>query len=220
MTTCKREGEAVSTRQWVAGLLAATLAGCAAGVPPQPAYDPVTRQLTRLDVDANQDGRIDQRTYLAGNTPLRSEMDTNEDGRIDRWEYVDAAGTVVMVGSSSLEDGVEDRWTWPVDADGVQRLDVSSGRTRHVDRREHYRGGDLVRADEDSNEDGLPDKWEEYADGRLRRLSFDSSRAAGRADWRLTYDARGKVTGVERDADGDGRFEAAAPEQRPAGETL
>jgi hypothetical protein len=193
--------------------------GCAGGVEPQPSYDPVTRQLTRLDVDTDQNGLIDQRTYLSGRTPLRSEMDTNEDGRIDRWEYVTPTGELVMVGSSSRNDGIEDRWTFAAEHNGERRVDVSTGRTRHIDRREFYRGSELARAEEDSNEDGLPDKWEEYAEGQLRQLSFDSSRAAGEPDRRLIYDQGGKVTRVEQDVDRDGRFEVVTPERVPAGES-
>lgn len=220
MSFCKREGEAVSARTQIAtvALLGWSVA-CAAGVEPRPSYDPATRQLTRLDVDTNQNGRIDQRTYLTGGTPLRSEMDTNEDGRIDRWEYVAASGELLMVGTSSQNDGVEDRWTFAREDDGERRVDVSTGRTRHIDRREFYRGRDLARVEEDSNEDGLPDKWEHYIAGQLRQLSFDSARKSGRPDRRLIYGEGGTVTRVEVDPDRDGRFEVATPERVPAGET-
>jgi hypothetical protein len=217
---CKREGEAVSARNQFIGVLVMSLGwGCAAGVEPRPSYDPATRQLTRLDVDTNQNGIVEQRTYLTGRTPLRSEMDSNEDGRVDRWEYVAPTGELVMVGGSSQHDGVEDRWAFAREENGERRVDVSTGRTRHIDRREFYRGSDLTRVEEDSNEDGLPDKWETYEGGRLRELSFDSSRTAGRPDRRLTYDASGHVTRVETDSNGDGRFEAVTPERVPAGDT-
>src|SRR5262245_43825062 len=84
--------------------------GCSAmSVSPMPIYETSSRLLVRLDVDADVDGSIEQRTYLNGNVPLRTEIETDRDGRIDRWEYVDARAQVLKVGASSQNDGREDR---------------------------------------------------------------------------------------------------------------
>lgn len=216
---CKREGEAASAGRRLAAVavLVGCTAGCAAGITPQPTYDVATRQLMRLDVDTDKNGIVDQRTYLRGGTPLRSEMDADEDGRIDRWEYVTPSGDLISVGTSSRGDGVEDRWTFVAEEAGLRRVDIATGRTRHVDRREFFRETELVRAEEDSNEDGRPDKWEHYVDGRLRQVAFDTSRAAGRPDRRFSYDARGVLSLVEHDDDRDGNFEVMTPDQAPAG---
>ena len=191
--------------------------GCGSGTEPYPSYDLYTRRLTRLDLDTNQNGRVDQRTYLNGNVPLRSELDLDDDGRVDRWEYVDAQGTLVTVGASSRNDGVEDRWTTVAESNGERRLTISTGRTRQIDRWEFFRGDQLVRVEEDSNEDGRPDKWETFEAGRLRLLAFDTTRVTGRPDTRLVYDAAGKVERAERDPDGDGRFAVVSRDQIPAG---
>jgi len=63
-----------------------------------------------------------------------------------------------------------------------------------------------VRAEEDSNGDGLTDKWEVFESGKLRSVGFDSTFASGRPDRRLVYGARGQFQHVETDLDGDGTF--------------
>ena len=191
----------------VAGIACA--AGCSPAPGPRkavPSYDLFTGRLIQLSADQNGDGRIDQWTYLEGNRPLRGEADTDGDGRVDRWEYFDAAARLTHIGTSSLNDGVEDTWAWVTPANGEARLDRSRQRDRHVDRREFYKGDTLVRTEEDSNKDGRIDKWDRYDGARLIEASFDTTLTRGRPDRRLTYDATGKVTATEEDPDGDGTF--------------
>ena len=95
----------------------ATLAAASAACVPatatkraQPSYDDFTGRLVQLSADQNGDGRADQWTYLDGNRPLRGEADANADSRIDRWEYFNADAALVTVGTSSLDDGIEDTW--------------------------------------------------------------------------------------------------------------
>ena len=171
-----------------------------------PIYDEATARLTRLCADQDRDGRLDQCTYLDGNRPLRGEADVNADGRIDRWEYFDSQGRLTHVGTSSVSDGVEDIWEWPVGADGEWRRDVSRRRDRQIDRREFRRGDQLVRAEEDTNADGRPDRWDRYEGEVLREVAYDTTFTAARANYRLWYDAKGQFTAVESDLDGDGAF--------------
>ena len=177
----------------------------------RPVYDPRTRQLVRLDSDQNGDGVIEVRTYMAGSAPLRTEIDTNQDGRVDRWEYLDANSRVRMVGTSSRGDGVEDRWTLTAVTNGERTLLLSRARDRRIDRREFYRGETLVRAEEDGNADGRTDKWEVWADGRIREAAFDSLGTLGRPDRRVKYDGSGKFQMFEIDPDGDGQFTPPPP---------
>lgn len=177
-------------------------------VSPSPSYEVSSRKLVRLDTDVNGDGFIEQRTYLNGNVPFRTEMDTDRDGRIDRWEYVDARAGVVKVGSSSRNDGREDQWVYAA-ADGEQRVERSSERTSRVDRREFYRGETLARTEEDTNGDGAFDKWEVFEGAVLRALAYDTTRSSGQPDRRVIYDAQGKYVRFEADSDRDGRFEVA-----------
>lgn len=170
-----------------------------------PSYDEFTGRLIRLTADQNGDGRADQWTYLDGTRPLRGEADLDGDGRIDRWEYFDAQSTLVLVGTSSRGDGVEDTWTWPAPTpDGEMHTAISRRRDRHRDRHEYLRDNVLVRAEEDTNGDGRIDKWERYEGAVLREAAFDTTLNSGRADRRVRYDERG--TTVEEDRDGDGKF--------------
>jgi hypothetical protein len=185
--------------------------GCVVGMndAPAPCYETSSRRLVRLDADVNRDGVIEQRTYLNGNVPFRTEIDTDGDGRVDRWEYVDPRAQVVRVGTSSRNDGREDQWVFPVSGDGEVRVDRSTERTSRVDRREYYRGEVIQRTEEDTNQDGMFDKWERFESGVLREIAYDTTRSAGRADRRSVFDAQGKYLRFEHDTDGDGRFEIA-----------
>jgi len=73
-----------------------------------------------------------------------------------------------------------------------------------VTRTEHYENDVLVRAEDDSDGDGKPDKWETYRDGRLTSVAFDTLHR-GSPDRRLIYGADGSAR-VELDAAGTGRF--------------
>jgi hypothetical protein len=186
--------------------LLSIVAGCARGMAPTAIYDRETRRLIRLESDLDSDGRIDQRTYMNGNVPLRAEADLDGDGRIDRWEYFDASALLRTVGTSSAGDGIEDTWTWAVTADGVRRVDRSRRRDRYVDRTEYYRGDSIERAEDDTDGNGLVDKWEAFEAGRLRQVAFDMNHD-GRAERRLVYLDSQRVT-VEADEDGDGQWQA------------
>ena len=189
--------------------LAAGVWGCEAPADlsrARPSYDSFTSRLIQLSADQNGDGRLDQWTYLDGNRPLRGEADSDGDGRIDRWEYFDANAQLVRVGSSSLNDGVEDTWTHVQPRDGSSEIDRSRRRDRHVDRREFFKGDVLMRTEDDGNGDGLADRWDRYEGGTLREAAFDTSFAAGRPDRRLLYDEQGRFVAVEADAERDGTF--------------
>lgn len=201
----------------IVALSAATVCGACLtpSHPPTPSYEVSSRHLVRLDRDVDGDGRIEQRTYLDGTIPFRTEIDSDGDGRIDRWEYVDRRAQVVKVGSSSRHDGIEDQWIYPAEQNGERRVERSSERSARVDRREFYRGETLVRVEEDTNQDGSPDKWELYDGGVVREVAYDARRERGRPDRRLVYDAQGRYLRLETDADGDGRFEAADTASTP-----
>jgi hypothetical protein len=206
---CKREGEALPGF----GLAVATaglglLMGCAG--PPQGVrgiYDQQTRELVRLDLDRDGDGLVDVRTYTLGSLPVRTEVDTDGDGDVDRWEYLDRSGQLRAVGTAaSGSPEVEDTWTSVVGANGERRVDVARNRDRRVTRREYYRGEQLVRADEDTNADGLPDKWETFENGVLRQASYDTAFSTGRPDRRIVYAANGQYDHLETDPERDGTF--------------
>jgi hypothetical protein len=189
-------------------LMVALLAGCS--TPARnvvPGYDDYSRQLLQLSGDQNGDGRLDQWTYLDGNRLLRGEADVDADGRIDRWEYFDGDGKVSTIGSASRNDGVEDTWTsTAATATGETHIATSSKRDRVRDRHAFYKGQTLLRMEEDTNGDGLIDKWDRYEGPVLREVGFDVTFSRGRPDRRSLYDAQGRFTGVEVDPEGDGTF--------------
>lgn len=214
----------VSLRLAVVVSVIAVAVGCEQDSGPRravPSYDVFSGRLVQLGADQNGDGRIDQWTYLEGNRPLRGESDLDADGRIDRWEYFDAQAALVLVGTSSLGDGVEDTWTGPSPtSSGEVHIRTSRRRDRLADRHEYFRGEQLVRAEEDTNADGRIDKWERYEGALLREASFDTSFMKGRPDRRVLYDAKGISVVVEADPDGDGKFvpvdgEAVRPARNP-----
>lgn len=185
---------------------AALLAGCATQGPTA-SYDPVTRRLVRLDSDLDGDGLIDHRAYMDGNLLLRAETDENGDGRVDRWEYYDRSARLLVVGASSETDGVEDTWTWVVDANGERRVDQSLLRDRVVDRREFFKDALLLRAEADTNGDGRVDRWEQFDGGNLLQAALDTTFRLARPNRRLAYDREGRFRHLEIDLDGDGNWE-------------
>jgi hypothetical protein len=173
-----------------------------------PSYDVLTGRLVQLSADQNGDGRLDQWTYLDGNRPMRGEADANADGRIDRWEYFNAESALVMVGTSSLDDGIEDTWTDTLPtASGEVHVARSRRRDRQRDRHEYFRGTTLARTEEDTNADGRVDRWDRYEGPILREAAFDTTLSGRRPDRRVLYDERGRFQQVEADPDGDGRFD-------------
>lgn len=183
----------------------------------KPTYDTATGKLKELTYDANRNGRIDTWTDMDGTRPLRSRVDRNEDGRIDRWEYYDGNGGLAKVGFSRKDDGKADAWAFS-GADGrLERIEISSrGDENRIDRREYYdpsraTGPDdrraLVRAEEDTNADGTPDKWETYDNGAIGTAAFDET-GDGKPDRRLTYD-NGTLVLIETAPDASGNFTKA-----------
>jgi hypothetical protein len=179
----------------------------------KPTYDKATGRLKELTYDSNTNGRIDTWTDMDGARPLRSRIDRNEDGKLDRWEYYDDDGGLVKVGFSRHDDGKPDAWAFSGPDGKVQRIEISSvAEEGRIDRWEHYDTsrvgpdgrGALVRAEEDTNRDGKPDKWETYEGGAVRTVAFDEN-GDGVADRRLTY-AGSSMLQIESEPDASGRF--------------
>ena len=179
----------------------------------RPSYDNATGRLKELAYDANGNGSVDTWTEMDGSRPLRSRVDINEDGKIDRWEEYDENGGLAKVGFSRTNNGKPDAWVFS-GADGkVRRIEISStGDSSRIDRWEYYDAaqsgpdgrGALVRAEEDTNHDGRPDKWETYEHGILKTVAFDEN-GSGRPNRRLIYASSARVV-IESDPDGSGRF--------------
>jgi hypothetical protein len=171
-------------------------------------YDQQTGRLKELTYDANKNGRIDTWTDMDGTRPIRARIDRNEDGKLDRWEYYDDKGQLAKVGFSRSNDGKPDAWAFSgADGKGV-RVEISSSKDEtKIDRWERYEPkgtspdtmGGLLEADEDTNADGKPDKWETYQGGALKTAVFDENHD-GKPDRRLTY-AGGTLVLIETEPD-------------------
>lgn len=177
-------------------LLGGPAVGCggeAADSRVEPVYDATTGHLQLLKYDANGDGSVDTWSYMEGSRVTRVEIDTDHNAVIDRWEYYSPAETLEKVGSSRARDGKPDTWAF-YGADGtIARLELSMKRNDRVDRIEYYGGGDVQRAEEDTDGDGRIDKWETYEGRRLASVAFDTT-ANGIADRRLVYAPNGPVS--------------------------
>ena len=101
-------------------------------------YDPKTGKLTKLDFDANKNGRMDSFSYMDATRVIRIEMDQDEDGKIDRWEYYDEKNKIERVGSSSRDDEVQDTWAYPDTGGFLARVETDADRDGHVDKREFF----------------------------------------------------------------------------------
>jgi antitoxin component YwqK of YwqJK toxin-antitoxin module len=181
----------------------------------KPTYDKTTGKLTQLTYDRNKNGKIDTWTDMDGTRPLRSRIDLDEDGKIDRWEYYDDNGKLVKVGFSRKNDGKVDAWAFAGPDGKIDRVEISStGDEKKIDRWEHYDAslagddptnpGALVRAEEDTDGDGKPDKWETYQKGALSTVAFDENKD-GKPDRRLTY-GNGQLVLIESVPDETGKF--------------
>src|SRR5436189_12876 len=82
--------------------------------------------------------------------------------------------------------------------------DPERDRIRETTRPTYDNATGLVRAEEDTNGDGRPDKWETYGGGALKTAAFDEN-GDGKPDRRLTYD-NGQLTLIESEPDGAGAF--------------
>lgn len=178
-------------RVLVLGSMFAVLAGCSGSSRTFAVYAHDTRALMRLDYDSDADGLIDVRTYMRDGRPVRLEGDADGDAVVDRWEYYGRSGELLRIGRSTQGDGREDTWIRIV---GDERhVDLSTRRDGTVDRREIYRGDALVRAESDTNHDGLPDTWEEFEGGAVKRLLLDDEKRLGRPTRRIVYGAGGEA---------------------------
>jgi hypothetical protein len=168
-----------------------------------PEYDGAGK-LQLLKYDSKGNGQVYTWSYMDGARVVRIEIDKDGNGTIDRWEYYDAEQKLEKVGSSRLNDGKVDAWSFAGPDGAIARIELSTHRDGAIDRIEYYEHNVMVRAEEDGDGDGRPDKWETYDGARLTSVAFDTAHR-GVPDRRLTYGPGGAAT-MEVDSRGDGRF--------------
>jgi hypothetical protein len=186
-----------------AAAFAVTAAGCqqassstAAAERLRPGYDKASGRLTRLEYDANGDGKTDTWGYMDGMRVVRVEVDEDGDGKVDRWEYHNGSASSVMP-QTSVDKTIE-------------RIERATRHDGKVSRWERFEKGALVHVEEDTDGDGLVDKWEDYTAGTLTLMALDTQHR-GKPDRRLIYLADGTFDHVEVDATGVGVFTRLAP---------
>ena len=178
----------------------------------QAAYDRTTLKLREITYDKNKNGRIDTWTKLDGAQPLSSVIDEDEDGKIDRWEEYGPNGELVKAQLSRAKNGVADETVF-VGPDGkvehveyFEKSDVTGQMS--VVRREFFAEDRPTRAEEDTDGDGLMDRFEHYdASGALIAVELDDNQPFdGKPDRRLTYSPTGQLLSVETEPDGKGGY--------------
>jgi hypothetical protein len=185
-------------------------------------YDRTTGKLTELTYDRDKNGKIDTWVQMDGATPVSARIDTDEDGVFDRWEYYEAGKLVRVEWERPQQpgpDGVKPPLTGKPNT--ISYLDAE-GRVDHIDyfetsnvtgqrgvvRREIYVDGKYARAEEDTDGDGLMDRFDTFdAEGHLKTSAFDDVKPYdGKPDKRFTYDATGNLVLIETDPDGAGGY--------------
>jgi hypothetical protein len=189
----------------------------------QASYDFDTGKLTEITYDQNKNGRIDTWTSMDGARPVSSRLDTNEDGQLDRWETYGPDGKLVQVdwerppvpgpaNPVAAFTGKPNATAYIGSSGEVEKIeyyevsDVTS--QKDITRREFYNAAKaLTRAEEDTDGDGLMDRFETYEDGLLRTAEFDEKKPYdGKPDRRITYSAAGIPALIETDPDGRGGY--------------
>jgi hypothetical protein len=170
-------------------LLAAACNPTPSSQPVTAVYDPASGKLSRLTINSTKDGKPNVSSYMDGSKIVRIEIDDNEDGKIDRWEYYGPDQQLERVGLSRSDDGRQDSWAFRAADGSIERLEISTKRDGTPNRTEVYTKGALTRAEEDTNGDGRIDKWEEYEAGELVSASFDTT-GSGKPTTSVNYRKR------------------------------
>lgn len=175
-------------------------------------YDPKTGRLTEITYDKNKNGVVDTWVEMDGSRPVSARIDDDEDGRIDRWEYYNQNGRLLRVGESREKTGKPDMYAY-MGVDGmperVEMIELSNVTgTESVVRRDFFQGGVRVRAEEDTDGDGIMDRWESgFVNAAARVVEFDDGKKRdGRPTQRFTYNERGALVSIETEPDGRGGY--------------
>ena len=173
-----------------------------------------------MEFDLNKDGKNDTVSYMDGTRIKRVELDLNQDGRIDRWDFYKPDGSLDHIGWAGPLTGTIDSEAFYSPQGQLDRIDISTRHDGHFDRTEFYRDNVLIRSQDDTNGDGRPDKWDDYAPYpnhrpgepayRITATAFDDT-GSGRPERRFVWAADGTVARVELDPAATGQWMAQAP---------
>ena len=188
-----------------------------------------TGHLAQLSFDTNKNGKNDTVAYMDGTRIVRIELDLDENGEVERWDFYFPDGTLNKVGLASRDDGVMDSQAFYSPAGDLQRIEISTKRDDHFDRTEFYEKNVLVRSQDDTNGDGKPDKWDEYAPMpnhavgeppyTITSSAFDDT-GSGHPQRRFVYGPKGAIARVEIDPGGTGNWRLRPPTLIPDSRAL
>jgi len=130
-------------------------------------------------------------------------VDRNGDGRTDHWIFR-ANGEIAREEFDENFDGRPDRILhYDLSTHQVVKLNEDSDQDGNLDSWAALHDGAVVRRRVDSDADGYVDSWSFYRDGKITRLERDSSGNGFRDH--VAYYRDGRIDREERDGDGDGR---------------
>jgi hypothetical protein len=169
-------------------------------------------RVVRIEIDRDGDGKIDRwEYYAAGGALEKVGYSRAGNGHADAWAFQGSDGSIArieMAGACGAEPPAA-----PRNAGAAAQAATSAsgaappGQTAavpRITRTEFYERGALARAEEDTDCDGRPDKWETFAGGTLASVALDTTRR-GTPDRRLIY-GPGSAVRVEVDPNGTGQF--------------
>lgn len=160
-------------------------------------FDEKTKQMVRVELDRDYDGRIDVWSRYEAGGVIERELDENADGKPDAWErYVN--GRMVSREVDRDGNGVRDAfYLYQGDALVEERHDTKgAGR---VDRIVRYQNRHLAGTEEDRDDNGQIDAWSKYG---------------------LDIGGAEVVVRVERDTKGDGKPDTFEDFEQQGGKTV
>jgi hypothetical protein len=131
-------------------------------------------------------------------------VDRDGDGRSDHWIFRDEGGDIMLESFDDDFDGRPDRRVhydpWSHE---VVRIEEDANQDGNIDTWTTLREGQVARRRADADDDGEVDTWSFYRDGVITRLERDSTDDGFRDH--VAYYREGRLEREDKDDDGDGR---------------
>jgi len=135
--------------------------------------------------------------------PADGIVDRNGDGRIDQWIYREGGAIARRVLDDDFDGRAERSFFYDRETQELVRVEEDSDQDGAIDAWTEYRGGQIQRRRADANHDGAVDTWTLYRDGQTLRHEQDAT-GDGFRD-RVGFYRDGRLEHDEVDTDGDGR---------------
>lgn len=136
-------------------------------------------------------------------SPADGIVDRNGDGRIDLWIYREEGEIARRVLDDDFDGRADRSFFYDRATQELVRVEEDSDQDGAIDAWTEYRGGQIQRRRADANHDGAVDTWTLYRDGQTLRHEQDAT-GDGFRD-RVGFYRDGRLEHDEVDTDGDGR---------------